>query len=142
MFAQPTNQHGILVSAALLLTLAGLCVAPMVFARVVFNTINPVASVTDNGRHILVTGPVGCTVGERAYVRVTVTQRATGAVAEGSTFITCTGVTEQWEVHASTQGKETFQEGDATAVAIGRTTSRGATTDAHQWLVNITLVSE
>ena len=132
------------MSAALVLTLAAVCVAPLVFARVAYNTIDPVASVTDNGRHILVTGPIGCTVGERVYLRVTVTQRATGAVAEGNTFRTCIGegVTPQWEVHASTQGKETFREGDATAVAIARTTSRGATTDAHQWLVNITLVSE
>jgi hypothetical protein len=36
----------------------------------------------------------------------------------------------------------TFEEGPTTAVAVGRTTSRGETTDAHQWLVNITLVAE
>ena len=33
-----------------------------------------------------------------------------------------------------------FQEGPATAVAVALTTVRGETTDAHQWLVNITLV--
>ena len=67
-----------------------------------------------------------------------------GAVAEGLTRITCIGEgdIQQWEVHASTQGKATFQDGAATAVAIGRTTLRGATTDAHQWLVDITLVEE
>ena len=77
-----------------------------------------------------------------AYLEVTVTQRATGAVAEGRTRITCTGNTQQWQVHASTQGKETFQEGPATAVALGRTSDRGDITDAHQWLVDITLVGE
>jgi hypothetical protein len=45
-------------------------------------------------------------------------------------------------VHASVQGKAAFEAGPATAVALGRTTDRGATTDAHQWLVNITLVEE
>jgi len=144
MFAQPTRKHWIcLVSAALVLTLAGVCVAPMVFARIAYNTIDSVATVTDNGRHILVTGPIECTESQRAYLRVTVTQRSTGAVAEGRTMITCTGIhTQQWEIHAATQGKETFEEGPATAVGFARTTDRGETTDAHQWLVNITLVRE
>jgi hypothetical protein len=45
-------------------------------------------------------------------------------------------------VQASTLGKERFAEGPATAVALGRTTARGKATDAHQWLVEITLVGE
>ena len=143
MFAQPTKKHmRYLVSAAIVTTFVGVCVAPMAFARITANTIVPVAIVTDNGRHLIVTGPMACTESERAYLRVTVTQRSTGAVAEGRTLITCTGDTQHWEVHASIQGKEIFQEGPATAVALGRTTSRGETTDAHQWLVDITLVGE
>ena len=73
---------------------------------------------------------------------MTVTQRETGAVAEGYAFITCAGVSEQWEVHAVAQGKATFEEGPATAVGVASTSSRGTATDAHQWLVDITLVGE
>jgi hypothetical protein len=73
---------------------------------------------------------------------VTVTQRSTGALAEGRTLITCTGNTQQWEAHASTQGRETFEEGPAIAVAVAHTSERGVTTDANQWLVDITLVGE
>jgi hypothetical protein len=143
MFAQPTKKHmNFLVSAAIVLTLAGVFVASRAFARIIGNTIDPVAIVTDNGRHIIARGPISCTEGQRAHLRATVTQRATGAVAEGRTLLTCTGNIQQWEVHASTQGKETFQEGPATAVAIATTTDRGNTDDAHQWLVNITLVGE
>ena len=143
MFAQPTQKPmHCLVSAAMVLTLAGVCAAPMAFAKIALNTIDAVAIVADNGRHIVVTGPIACTAPERAYLQVTVSQRATGAVAEGRTLITCTGARQQWEVHASTQGNEAFDVGTATAVAIARTTSRGDTTDAHQWLVNITLVAE
>jgi hypothetical protein len=143
MFAQPIKKHmNRLVSAAMVMTLASLFVAPAAFARIIVNTIDPVAIVTDTGQHIIVTGPIACTAGERAFLRVTVSQRATGAVAEGRTLITCTGNAQHWEVHASTQGNETFEEGPATAVAIARTTDRGETTDAHQWLVNITLVEE
>jgi hypothetical protein len=78
------------------------------FAGLSANTIDPVAIVTDNGRHLIVTGPVVCTAGETAYLRVTVTQRLTGAVAQGLTRLTCTGDDQQWEVHAVAYGKETF----------------------------------
>jgi len=98
--------------------------------------------VADNGRHLIVTGPIECTQGERANLRVTVTQRETGAVAEGYTIFNCAGVVEQWEVHAVTHGKAAFEEGPATAVGVARTTSRGTATDAHQWPVDITLVGE
>jgi len=143
MFAQPTKKHvKCFVLAAVVLTLVGVCIAPLAFAGASMNTIDPVAIVTDNGRHIMVTGPIACTEGQRADIRVTATQRATGAVAEGHTRITCTGDIQHWEVDASTQGDETFVEGPATAVALARTSDRGDTDDAHQWLVNITLVGE
>ena len=142
MFVYPTKGlHG-LVSAAVVLALVGVCIAPRVFAKVMQNTINPVAIVTDNGRHIRVTGPLGCSGSEPAYLRVTVTQRSTGAVSEGSALIACTADIQQWAVQASTQGNATFQEGPAVAVALARTTDRGNTDDAHQWLVNIALVRE
>ena len=71
-----------------------------------------------------------------------VTQRETGALAEGVALFACTGVVQQWKVLASIHGNETFQPGPATAVAIGRSSSGAKTTDAHPWLVNITLVGE
>jgi hypothetical protein len=131
-----------LAPAGLVITLVGGIVAPMASARVTANTIDPVAHVTDHGRHIIVTGPVACTEGERAFLRVTVTQHTTGAVAEGRTLITCTGDTQPWKVHASAQGDETFEEGPATAAALAHTTDHRNTTDAHQWLVDITLAGE
>jgi hypothetical protein len=112
------------------------------FANTNNNKIDTVAIVTDNGRRILLTGPVECGDGERADLRVTVTQRETGAVAEGHTFITCTGEPQRWEIDALTQGDQTFEEGPVVGVLAGRTVSRGETTDAHQWLVNITLVKQ
>jgi hypothetical protein len=131
-----------IVSTAIVLTLAGVFIAAAAFARITANTIDPVASVTDDGRQIIATGPIACTGGENVYLRVTVTQRSTGAVAEGRTLLTCTGDTQYWEVHASVLGQEPFQEGPATAVALARTTDRGASDDADQWLVAIRLVGE
>jgi len=46
-----------------------------------------------------------------------------------------------WD-YAATQGKASFDEGPATAVAIARSADRGESTDAHQWLVNVTLVAD
>ncbi len=143
MVSQPTKKRVIcLVAAAMVMTLMGVLIARTAFAGIQVNTINPAAIVTGNGRHLLVTGPITCTAGERAYIRVTVTQRATGAVAEGHTLVRCTGDIQQWEVRASTKGRETFGEGPAVAVALAGTTAGGAATDAHQWLVGITLVGE
>jgi hypothetical protein len=134
----------VLITPAIVMTLVGIFVAPLAFARIMSNTIDPVAVVTDHGRHLVVTGPIACTAGETAYLRITVTQRFTGAVAEGQSRITCTGETDiqPWEVLAVTQGKASFEQGSAWAVGFARTTDRGDTTDAHQWLVNVMLVAE
>jgi len=129
-------------TAAVLAIAAALVAAPMAFTRVVRNTIDTVAVVTENGRHVVVTGPLECTAGERTHLSVTVTQRTTGAIAAGRGFVVCTGDEQAWGVDASVQGREIFEVGPATAVAVARSVARGDTTDAHQWLVPITLIAE
>ena len=128
----------------IVVTLVVLTLAPSAYGKITSNTIDPFAALTEQGRHIIATGPIECTAGQKAYLRVTVTQRTTGARAEGRTRIICEGIgtRQQWEVHASTLGKKSFEVGDAIAVALARTTKRGNTDDAHQWLVPITLVEE
>jgi hypothetical protein len=143
MFTQSTKNHlKYLVPAAFVLNLLSVWIVPLAFAEIRFSTIDAAAILTDRGRHIIATGTIECDTGQRAFIRVTVTQRSTGTVAEAQTRITCTGVIQQWEVHLATRGKDRFQEGAATAVALARTTDRGNTDDAHQELVDITLVSE
>ena len=139
MFAQPNRS---LASCVVGVLLAALMAAPVAFAKVVFNTIDASALVTDDGRHLVVTGPISCTAGERAYFHVTLTQRTTGALAEGQTVVLCTGDVQQWVVDVTAQGREPFLAGPATAVASARTTTRDNTTDAHQWVVEVTLIEE
>lgn len=80
---------------------------------------------------------------QTADLQVTLTQRTTGAVAAGRIFFPCTPTVQQWEVEVRARGKEIFEPGAATAVAVARTlVAGGESDDAHQWLVNITLVSE
>ena len=143
MFARLTQNYVKRVAVAIVvLTIAVLFPAQGAFARIAKNTIDDEAVLSRHGRRLMVTGPIECTAGERAVVRVTVTQRATGAVAEGGTLISCTGELQHWEIGAWTLGKASFQEGAATAVAIATTHDQGNTSDAHQWLVPITLVGE
>ena len=73
---------------------------------------------------------------------MTVTQRSSGAVAEGIIFFTGTGQTNQWEITATAEGRAAFQAGPATVVGLARSSVSGQATDAHQWLVDVTLVSE
>ena len=109
-------------------------------ARIAMNTIDPLASLKDNGRGVIVTGPIECSESQPTELEVTVTQRQTGAVAQGRARITCTPTSQQWEVRAQTQGNETFQEGPAVAVAMARSNVGGRADDAQQWLVNVTIV--
>ncbi len=74
-----------------MLTLAGVFVARTALAKISMNTIDPVGIVAHNGRHVTVTGPLAITAGEQAQMRVPVTQRTTGAVAEGQAILTGTG---------------------------------------------------
>jgi hypothetical protein len=131
-----------LVPAALLLVLCSLFIARTVVARISFNTIDTVGIVADKGRQVTVTGPIAVTVGEQTELRVTVTQRSTGAVAEGVIFLTGTGQTNQWELTAVAEGRAAFEAGPATVVGLARSSVHGRATDAHQWLVNVTLQAE
>lgn len=130
------------VLAAIALLLVGLGSAPPALAGITLNTIDAEAITHDAGGHlvVIVTGPLQCDAGERVLVRVTVTQRSTGAVAVGSRRLRCTGAVQRWEVHAVPRGDAVFAEGDATVTAMARTTLRGDATDAHQWLRPVTLL--
>ncbi|HEY6131664.1 MAG TPA: hypothetical protein VIV27_06570 [Halioglobus sp.] len=142
MFARPTKALHCLVSAAIVLTLASAWRASPALAKIARNTIDPVAIVSDHGRRIIVTGPIRCDKKQRVALRVTVTQRSTGAVAEGRALFTCVVDGQQWRLRAAKQGKKTFKEGPAIAVAVASTYGAGDADDAQQWLVDITLAQE
>ena len=130
------------VPATLIVMLVGIFVVRTAYAKLSANTINPVGVATNQGRKVTVTGPISATAGERIELRVTVTQRSTGAVAEGVTFFAGAGQTNHWELTAVAEGQVVFEAGPATVVALARSSVQGQATDAHQWLVNVTLLSE
>jgi hypothetical protein len=120
-----------LVLAAVFAVQAGLA------RRLVGNTINPVATLDEGGSRVILTGPFSCTQVEWVALRVTVTQRTTGAIAEGYAIRLGSPNLQQWQVHASARASATLEAGEATAVAV--TTRDGEASDAHQWLVPVTL---
>ena len=130
------------VPALLLAAVAGVLVTPQVFARMSFNTIDTVATIADHGNHIIVTGPIQCDQVQWVDMRVTITQRTTGAVAEGKIHFLGTPGLQEWTVDAAVKGKIDFEEGPATVVALGVSKVQGQADDAHQWLVEVLLVDE
>ena len=131
-----------LASAALLVALWCIFGVPTAFAKLAANTINPIGQINKNGRELLITGPIAFTAGEVVHLKVTVTQRSTGAVAEGMVVLHSTGTPFVWQVDAHASGHAEFQPGSATAVAVAVSSSHHRATDAHQWLVNITLTDD
>ena len=106
------------------------------------NTINPIATLAAGGTRINLSGPFSCTQVEWVAFRVTITQRTTGALAEGYALRLGSTTPQQWQVLATNRGGPAFEPGPATAVAVAVSTLRGETTDAHQWLVPVTLQAE
>jgi hypothetical protein len=115
--------------------------APTASAGVVLNTIDAEATLDDTGRLVAVTGPIRCDRAERGAIRVTVSQRTTGAVAEGRWRGTCPRTTTIWTAKRLVlRGSETFRPGSARACALGVTRRAGTVTDAKQWCEDIRLV--
>ena len=112
-------------------------------AGVVLNTIDREATVDAGGHVVEVTGPIRCSQVERARTRVTVSQRTTGAVAEGRWRGLCRRITRTWTAKRLVpQGSAFFQAGTAHACALVVTRRAGRATDAKQWCRTIELIKE
>lgn len=133
-------QRRVLVSVVA--SLLALVLAQSALAAITSNTIDPVTTMSKNGRHAAVSGPVACEAGERIRIRVTVDQASTGAHGQGISQAWCTGDVQQWSVQVHARGRAAFDEGSAEACAFATTRYRGTITDTQQWCAanGITLV--
>lgn len=131
----------VLWSALLLAALWCVVSASPAYAKLAANTIHPVGLIAEHGRELLITGPITFTAGEVVHLKVIVTQRSTGALAEGTAILYSTGNPMVWQAELHTCGQARFQPGPATAVAVAVSASHHRATDAHQWLVNINLTN-
>jgi hypothetical protein len=109
-------------------------------AGVSLNTIDRHAALDEAGRVVQVTGPIRCSQVERATIRVTVSQRTTGTVAEGRWRGRCRTTTRTWTVRRFVQqGSATFETSTAQVCALGVTRRGTKVTDAKQWCRTVRL---
>src|SRR5262245_30779356 len=99
---------------AAVITLAAVLTAHGATARITPNPIDPVASVSKDGRQLIVTGPIRCDAGQRASIGVKIGRGSCRERAEGDALLVCTRDTQHWENDASTRRNETFQDGACT----------------------------
>ena len=117
-----------LLLAALLLT-----AAEPASAFISANTIDRHTTSTRAGAQLRVTGPIGCTPGERIAIAVTVTQPATGAQARKRWKGRCTGELQHWQVRARTRNAERFATGHGKVCAVATTRAAATVTDTRRW---------
>ena len=89
--------------------------------------------VSPSGASLRIAGPVRCTKGGRVRIDVTVTQRATGAVARGTWTGRCTGASRRWTITAARAVTGRFETGSVTACAAAAAANSKRATDATQW---------
>ena len=92
----------------------------------------PTASLGPGG-HVQISGHAACVEGAVADLEVTISQRGTGAIAEGATRVACGGDEVPWDVQASTVGRGALSAGPATACGLIRITSERDPPDTVQW---------
>ena len=101
--------------------------------RIISPNIDSPVWLSGAGRQLLVRGPITCLAGHEVRIRMTVTQRSTGAVAEGRWQRLCTGGSRHWTAKAVAEGSSAFAAGPAQACAVALARRGGKPTDALQW---------
>ena len=90
--------------------------------------------VSSDGRHVATQVSLECDEGEKYFVRLTITQDDTGALAQVRRPGECTGDEEDLVLSAPAHGKAVFDAGDDTeACALVRTKVKSEVTDAEQF---------
>jgi hypothetical protein len=92
----------------------------------------PTASLGPGG-HVQISGHAACTEGAVADLRVTITQRGSGAVVEGTTHIRCAGDEVPWDLQAETVGRGALGPGPATACGLLQVDGVKDPPDTVQW---------
>lgn len=115
------------------LAVVALIAAGVVSAFVSANTIDEHATYKHAGAQVRVTGPIGCTPGERISIRVTVAQPAAGARTRNDWKSRCTGELQHWQVRARARPGTRFGAGRGRVCAVATTREAGPITHTRKW---------
>jgi pimeloyl-ACP methyl ester carboxylesterase len=120
----------VLVGLAVVLLLSG---ADAASAFLTANTIDERATHKNDGRLLRVTGPIGCTRGERVSISVAVSQPGTATRARSRWKGRCTGEVQRWEVRLRARGAIRFENGRGRVCAVAKTRSGLRVADTRRW---------
>jgi pimeloyl-ACP methyl ester carboxylesterase len=126
----------VLVALAVVL----LCGADGASAVVSANTIDDRVIYREDGRLLRVSGPVGCTRGERVSIGITVTQSATAARARNRWNGRCTGEGQHWQVRSRAPRGSRFENDRGRVCAVAKTRSGSRVTDTRRWCERVDVV--
>lgn len=101
------------------------------------------ATVKQEGRLLMVSGPFKCQEGALATVEVRVTESSTGALGGGATRVKCVADEIQFTLPVRVVSGQKFgQVGMATACGTARIQNRGKRLDSFQWCRDVVLLPE
>jgi hypothetical protein len=109
-------------------------------AIIATNTIDGLATHKRDGRLVRVTGPIGCTLGERVSITVAVSQPATAARARSRWRRRCTGEVQHWRVEARGRHGTRFENGRGRVCAVATTRAGSRVTDTRRWCEPVDVV--
>jgi hypothetical protein len=96
--------------------------------------------ITGTGKTVSVSGTFSCANGLGVELRVTLSQHATGAAAEGILGFPCIGTVEHWKLVTKAIHPKAFHSGCARAVGLAVVFSGRTPVAADQWTAPVTLV--
>ena len=109
-------------------------------AFIATNTIDELATHKKDGRLVRVTGPIGCTQGERVSITVGIRQPATAARARSRWKGRCTGEIQHWQVRPRARRGTRFENAAGRVCAVATTRSGYSRTDTRRWCERVDVV--
>ena len=138
MFGSAIRKGGLVVGAGGALAAGVLAAAALAVPMGGFDRAGAVAT---GGAAVTVSGPISCPTGDTVRLRATVSQLATGAVAEGFWSKSCTGKIQQWRMTAKVSDGTSFTAGCAHGTGLAIVRRSGKPVTASQWLSALTLTA-
>jgi hypothetical protein len=105
-----------------------------------FSNIDARATLQNQGKGVVVTGPIRCAKGDRATLRITLTQRSTTSLAQVGLHGRCTGTLRAYRFPLKAR-VGTFKAGAAFACLLGATERGGHYVDVNQWCRRVKLTT-
>ena len=140
MLRSAIRRGGLVVGAGGALA-AGVLAAAALALGPVHGNFNRAGVIAKRGAAVMVSGPISCPTGDTVRLRATVSQLATGAVAQGFWSKSCAGSVQHWDMTAKVTDSASFTAGCAHGTGLAIVSRNGKAVTASQWLSALTLTA-